>query len=504
MAKTATLDDLTKLLKEQNKKQDDTNNNLDELIKIMKKDAEFNRRKAAEDKSGLKFGGKGDKKNPDWSNTDFAGSLLRGDFLTAIIGSAAGTVLLIIGAITALFKFSETIQEFFQPLDMDLKKKSQEFRNWLAAGWQFSTIIETIFGWISKFSKMTYGLLGKMPFFGASLNGFLSSVGKIAIAVDNYIKRFARISPSSFLGIFAGMETMFRRILKIDVAIKGFVAGFKAFEGKDGPFGLRLIYAIVAGITEAAGYFITSFVEAIPLTLKALSFVFDNALGWIENLNIPVISDIAGFFRNIFLWLEELVTSNEDFNNWLASIGNFWEAFKEIGANFKGVLLATVDKLWLDISKILDSELFGKVTDWVNTHITPRFEPLLKLLDQLGDWVNGLISKFTKFKVPDRWPWEKSEEQKTKDQAKKDKTVQSAPKKAPEERMQKQETKRVEEITAAKEAKDKAQRQTSVAPVIVTSAPVSSNTTNVSSQTNIHPIMRPDGYNPASIPEVVY
>ncbi len=488
MAKAATLDDVTEMLKKQNEQQGKTNKALEELVMLMKEEKNSKKKKETEERSKGKFGGK--PSNPADTN-EFLGNVIRGDLIGAIFGGVQNIAIALGSMLFLIIQTAKTLQEeIYDPFNEKLTKVNEDIRKFLAAGILFFSG----FGFFLKGSTKAFTSLFNLPIF--------SEIKNFAIVVDAFIKSNLRFAPSNLFGLFTSLGQVFRILLVLDIFLKSILKGFKAFEQAQGTLTERIFEGVSVALKTAVVETIKSFVGAIPLVFKAIKFLFSDLMLTIERLDIPFISDIAGLVAgayeivaNIFGWFEELIMSNEKLAKWF-NVESVVEGLTKLATDLlssilgfiEDAVLTPLDMILNSLIKFFTSGEVGKIIDGIVTVIKALvINPLMYLGDQLLKKLNIDIDfkkmfKDMGFTMPDRLPWERDEKEKE-DQAR------VAKKPAEQKSMAMEEEKKKKE-RAERDYKEKS-------TVVITDASVKTSTTTAVTQNSIMPFMRPIGDNPA-------
>lgn len=496
MAKAATLDDVTMMLKKQNDYQGKTNKALEELVMLMKEEKTGKKKKETEERGKSKFGGK--PSNPADTN-EFLGNVIRGDFLGAIFGGVQNIAIVLGGMLFLIIQTAKTLQEeIYDPFNAKLKKINEDVRKFLAAG----VLFFSGFGFFLKGTTKVFTALFNLPIF--------SQIKNFAIVVDTFIKSNLRFAPSNLFGLFTSLGQVFRIVLVLDIGLKSILKGFKAFEQAQGTLTERIFEGVSVALKTAVVETIKSFIGAIPLVFKAIKFLFSDLMLMIERLDIPFISDIAGLVAgayqiaaNIFGWFEELIMSNEKLAKWF-NVEAIVEGLSKLATNILGAILWFIEKIILVpldfiLNTIIKFFSSGDFTKLFTTFILPLvkliFMPFILINKFIIEKIQGIMKalgikqidyqkmfKDMGFTMPDRLPWESDEKEKE-DQAR------VAKKPAEQKSMAMEEEKKKKE-RAERDYKEKS-------TVVITDASVKTSSTTAVTQNSIMPFMRPIGDNPA-------
>ena len=471
MSKETTLDDIAKQLAHNNKVQKETNENLGKLIDLFKKQMESDKVESQREKSNRRSEEKFKRRTGDEGGSLVA--LAHGDLLKALLG-VPGMLLTFAGLGAAIVKFSQTVQEFFDPFNQELHERSQWLRKQLVAGAGISKTLIAFFGSFTVLGKTISSVAMRIPVLNRVLMSLSRNVFGPAISLisrgDVLLQRMFRLSFGNMFGFLKSISKIFTSIFKWDIIIRSAFTAFNKFKEETGDVPRRLFSALIHGVTEGLRLLFISIIDAFPLIFKAVNFIFDDMLGWVDRTGIPVVSHLAGAVRNTFMWFRDFAQSNEKLNEWLGGISKYWsekgkEQFNEMfTVLIPGMIVGLFDavRYWLGLlekSSAMEivkagETLFNDVMSAISNLFKATTEAIEGVLKGVGDWVQ----RKTGFKAPERWPWQRD--------------------KAEPPRMSKRERQRVEEIEREAEEKRRAEVAANAASnVIVTDASTNTSTT---------------------------
>ena len=505
-----TLDDLADELGKSNDLQKETNEHLQELTEMFakqfgyekaqdQKEARESRRTRGKRRSEAKF----QRERSD--DVNIVGALASGDWLRALFGlPVAGAAILSI--IIGVAKISQTFQEFFRDGEKAAVEVSERWRAFIAATAGFMNFMRAFFG---SFTVL-YRIAKTLPAIGAVVKG-IEGIFRGLFALSEPVRKILRYFTGihTLRGIFSVLGKFFNVILIIDSAIRGVLGGLRKWGELEGiHWGKRLFISVGHGLGVAVQTFIKAFVDAIPLLFSAINWVFDDLMRYVENSGIPIVSQLASVVRNVYLWLGELATSiNETFNitgrikQFIARM-NGWVSEWNIDAD--QVLSSMYDMGAVVVKSIIHSisSIFKWVLDGVKSaspdSVVGFFrEKAKEAMESIRNFFANVMETFKKqmkrwgVEWPDRWPWQRSPEQKRKDE---------------ERNMQRsQKEDRVDEIERKQAERDRVEkRQAATSPLIMDNSSVDNSVIQQSS-IEIGQAARPyDDHHPGKIPQTAY